>query len=183
MSHKYNVHLMAENETPIQVDPGRINLSFIALPTIFQKQVNGRLIDQLQQQCQPRFWASVKALQPNLPSSILAIMGNETEPNDTVEVLSRVIDLESHSVILNVVVLSFDGGKTNTRVFVGFCYPDQQPQVILPRNDRILPTLQVGGGGPEGTQKVENKVQICPDCNTENDENALRCKGCGKRFF
>jgi ribosomal protein L40E len=209
MSPKFNVHLMPETETPIQVDPGRINLSFLALPIIFQKRVDGAFIDQLQQQCQPRLWASVKALQPDLPSSILAIMGNEIDPTATLDVLSTVIDLERHSVVLNVVVLSFDGGKTNTRIFVGFCYPDQQPQVILPRNDQMLPTLQGGGRGPEETLKVENKkkwwqfgkvskpvaasptaartsvnkVKICPDCNTENDENALRCKRCGKRFF
>jgi hypothetical protein len=142
MELNFKLHTMAEDEAPIRVDPGRIDLSFIALPVIFQKRVDGMLIEQLQRQCQPRLWASVKALQPNLPAYIVATVGDETDAKDAVKGLAKVIDLEGRSVVLNPVVLSFDGGKTHTSILVGFCYPDQQPQVILPRNDRILPITQ-----------------------------------------
>ncbi|KKL18629.1 hypothetical protein LCGC14_2473610, partial [marine sediment metagenome] len=166
------VHRMEESEPKIQIDRASVTHSFVALPpkAFDFKDEAVRNIDKLLDACQPKLWASVKALKfSELQTFYLVGPKMKTgypNPTGVLEGLKKTDGYVGRTIVLNNMEVSFDAGRTTTRLYVGFCYRDDNPRVILPYKDAFAPAM------------APNE-QCCAKCFKRVPKGNIDCPYCG----
>jgi hypothetical protein len=134
------VLLQKDGDSPIPIDPQSITHAFIALT---HKDINhsdeaAKVIAQLNRRLQPRIW--------NIPFTVkfVAFTANAAE-NGYPEATAIPVALEkvglasSSSVVIHDMEVSFDGMTTQSKMYVGFAFRDENPRIILPNKDGCVP--------------------------------------------
>lgn len=134
--------LQGEVDPPIPIDPSSISHAFVTLThtDLAHFDQASSNVASFNKRSQPRLWA--------LPfdakfGSFAASAAAEGYPDvNSVPVALREVGLgPQSSIVINNVVVSFDSGKTNSKILVGFAFLDDfLPRVIFPRTDGCVPT-------------------------------------------
>ncbi len=135
-----DTHVMQPGDAAIEIDAGSVTHSFVALPAHIEVPPDkaAPMVRHFQAQCQPTLWAQVVSVSPALPAFALVLPG-ELDSAALLGGLNDIGALEGRTVVLNTATVSFDKGKTDTDIFVGFCHDDDHPRVVLPTTNGILP--------------------------------------------
>lgn len=133
-------HVMQPGDAPLVLDPDSVTHSFVALPAHIEVPPDKAMsmVRHFHEQCQPVLWARVLAVSPALPAFAL-VLPEELDATALLGVLHDIGALAGRTVVLNTATVSFDGGGTDTSIFVGFCHRDEDPRVVLPTTNGIVP--------------------------------------------
>jgi len=133
-------HVMKPGDAPLELDPCSVTHSFVALPAHIEVPPDNAapMVRHFHEQCQPVLWARVLVVSPALPAFAL-VMPGELDAAALLGVLHDIGALAGRTVVLNTATVSFDGGATDTSIFIGFCHRDDDPRVVLPTTNGILP--------------------------------------------
>lgn len=132
-----------EGGPPIYIDPNSISYAFLALTHKEAKRLNTiteDVIAHLNHLCQPRLWSA------QFITQFVKFTANKSKGGypdiGSIPVLLSKLGLSSQSsIVINISVISLDGGKSKSKVYVGFAYLDKTPRIILPYNDACIPDL------------------------------------------
>ncbi len=134
------IHNMSDTEGAIQIRPQSVTCGFLAVPFAYREYITSDFLDECVGRCHPDLWTAVRRLAPKFPTHMITPVGRELRPNDVIPGLSEMVqDIDTQTIILNIHEGSFDGGQTMTKLYSGFCFPDQNPRLILPRNGGLIP--------------------------------------------
>ncbi|MEI7676963.1 MAG: hypothetical protein WCJ03_09300 [Bacteroidales bacterium] len=129
------------NDRPIAIDPKSITYAFVVLcheDNRYSDKLFGSIAD-FNRLNQPKLWNThfnVKFI------SLLAEKGDSGYPSaDSTIIALEHLGMEPHSsIVINIMLISLDGGKTETKIQNGFVFRDDNPRVfIVPRKDFIIP--------------------------------------------
>jgi hypothetical protein len=139
-SESAEIFVQKAEDPPMRIDPSLISHVFIAMP-LEQVGVAAKsedLVVKLNRTCQPRLWAA-----PIRASTLLCAMN--TPKNDYPDPRLLLFKLKeqgmaaSSSIVLNTADVSLDGGKTTSKVIIGFAFNESKPRIIFPKTDRVIP--------------------------------------------
>ena len=129
-----------ETGPPLKVDTASITHAFVALTTAdrkHSKKVEDQISD-LNRNCQPELWT--KQFKAKYVTFACNPIDNGFPDPEAVRIALESVGISSYySVVINLLTISFDAGKTPTKILAGFAYTDHQPKTILPRNNGCIP--------------------------------------------
>ena len=118
---------------PIQIDPQAITHAFIALTLGDLKHsaaAESALVD-LNRHCQPKIW-NQQFRTKFMTFAVNSDSGGFPDVGLVVAALEQNGLAYPSSIVANTLVISFDGGKTQSHIFAGFAFRDAEPRFILP---------------------------------------------------
>ena len=131
---------MWEGGTKIQIDIDKIRFAFICLNYEDMRHLEKAVesINTVLKQCMPSLWSK---------SFACKYTGFCCEENKTgypdFTALPHALQEKGlsklSSIVLHDCILSFDRGKTNSKIYIGFAYDDNEPKIILSYTDSIIP--------------------------------------------
>jgi hypothetical protein len=127
-----------DDEAPYLVNPGSISCGFLLIP----KQMAGILthnhINQALQQNKPRLWEDLLRYYPAIPL-LLMTTDHDINAADAVTAVESSDKYKDHSIALDVMRVSPDGGKTLFDTYVGFTFKSAVKEVVIAGKDKIIP--------------------------------------------
>ena len=92
----------------------------------------------LNRACQPRLW-SVESRAKFVTFAAPTFSNGFPDPRGTGAVLEKLELTPPYSIVVNLLTVSLDGGRTHTKILAGFAYKDTEPKLITSRNDGCVP--------------------------------------------
>jgi len=149
----------AEGDRPFEINPFRVTFAFlVATPSDYQRYGTklGDSILELLKFCQPAVWQVISAADVTI-DPVLKTLKNCTlmsEANDAGfphpnpdgfhKELQKLGLSSSDSLVINPAVNSYDGGKTKTKLLVGFAFRDKEQCCYYPlRNGCAVPGVTI----------------------------------------
>lgn len=131
-----------ENDPPLKVDPASIAYAFIGLThgdaSLAERFDSIEQISELNSTCQPRLWKARFRAKFNVFCA--PAMENGYPDAKAVRSAAEGSGLKPpYSVVINLMTVSLDGGRTHKKLLVGFAYRDSEQKIVLPRNDGCIP--------------------------------------------
>ncbi len=125
---------------PWELDPQFITHAFVALthPHSGYADILSAKIAELNKHSQPRIWQ--KAFKAKF-----AIFTAPEDPSGYPDIssipqaLKKLGAKPSSSIVINMLTIAVDQGKTRLQILAGFAYSDTEPKIILPRQDGCAP--------------------------------------------
>lgn len=142
-----------EDEAPFLVNPESVCCGFLLIP----KQMTGLLtnnhINQALQQNKPHLWAAVIQSNPSIPL-LLITTEKDIDAADAVSALEANDKYKDHSIALDIMRISPDGGRTLLDVYVGFTFKTAVKEVVIAGKDKILPREYLSNADQEKKTNV-----------------------------
>ncbi len=129
-----------DSDPPVAIDPQSITYAFVALTHSDAHHSNtaAKTIADLNRASQPSIWNT--AFKAKFVS-FTADPGMRGYPDVTAipVALENAGLVQGSTIVINDFEVSFDGGRTRSRIYAGFAFPDQNPRIILPRAGGCVP--------------------------------------------
>ena len=128
------IHMQKEGGPPLRIKPSSISHAYIALTHADFKHA-GNLQDkvvELNRHTQPKLWNRNIVAKKSVISTEKG-GGGFPDPNSICYGLEAIGLEQPYTLVAWDMVVSFDGGATNTKLMVGFAYSDQTPKIVLAR--------------------------------------------------
>jgi len=136
--NQINVRLLEDDADPIVVDPATVGCGFLLFPSSMARIVTESLVHQALETNKTALWAAVRRQNAAIPVHMMT-SSHPISPSDAVVALERIGKYQGHSVALDTMQLSPDGGRTLVTIYVGFSYKSDSREVIVAGPQKILP--------------------------------------------
>ena len=129
-----------DNDPPLRISPTSISHAFLALThaDIAHSEKVGGEVAKFNRQSQPRLW-SIQFKARFVTFAVNAIDNGYPDPLAIGPVLESEGLKPPYSIVINLMEFSVDGGRTRSKVLVGFAFRDLEPKRILARVDGCVP--------------------------------------------
>lgn len=127
-------------DPPVVIAPQSITAAFVAVTLEDARHLDkaSSAIADLNRHCQPRLW-SVPFTTKFGAFACSAADGGLPDVRGVAPALERQGLLPPFSLVVNTMTVSLDGGRTKSKILVGFAFRDGTPRVLLPGNDGCVP--------------------------------------------
>lgn len=148
-----------EGDKPLEINPFWITFSFLVVTPSDEQRHGSKLLDSLGtllKYTQPAVWEIAFALEDygfslakTLKNCSLVVEANEVgfpycEPENIHKNLQKLGLAASDSLVINLAVNSYDGGRTKTNLLVGFAFKDKEPCCYYPlRKGCVVPGVKL----------------------------------------
>jgi hypothetical protein len=133
-----NIRELKEMDSPVIIDPTTVGCGFLLFPKEMSKTLNNVNIHEALQTNQSDFWAAVRRYNPSIPAYPL-MSYHDVDPADAIGALNQMEKYPGYSIAISPMGVSPDGGKTFTRIFVGFNWKTMKQEIIVTIDQKILP--------------------------------------------
>jgi hypothetical protein len=137
-SNQYNVRLLEDDADPIVVDPATVGCGFLLFPSSMNRIVTESLVHQALETNKTALWAAVRREKAAIPVHMIT-SSSAISPSDAAIALESIGRYPDHSIALDTMQLSPDGGRTLVTIYVGFSYKSDYREVIVAGPQKILP--------------------------------------------
>lgn len=134
------VILRKEGDPPFAIDPHSILAAFIGVTLTDAGHLHAAetIVFNMNRHCQPRLFA-VPFTTKIGAFAASADEGGLPDVRSVVPGLQKLGLKSPFSVVINTMVISFDGGVTKSKILAGFAFPDDPPRILFPGNDGCIP--------------------------------------------
>ncbi len=139
-SPKHQVVLRKPEDPLFKIDPATI-LAVFAVTTLEDRQyldAAERSINDFNRFCQPRMW-SIPIHAKYGAFACSASPDGLPNVNGIIPALEKQGIQPPFSIVVNTLTISFDGGRTPSKVLAGFAFQEKEPRILLPGNDGCIP--------------------------------------------
>ncbi len=136
----YDVVLRKTDEPPIVVNPESIVAAFVAVTLAdvkFLKTAENSVAN-MNKYCQPRLWS----VRFTAKFGAFACSADERGLPDVRGIAPALVKLgitQPFSLVINTMEVSFDGGKTKSKILAGFAFREKSHRILFPGNDGCIP--------------------------------------------
>jgi len=129
-----------DDDPALRNDPASISHAFVALThaDLSHSEKVGGEVAKFNRHCQPRLW-SVQFKAKFVTFAVNAMDSGLPDATSVGPALESVGLKPPYSIVINTMKMSLDGGRTYSKVLAGFAYRDNEPKIILPRDDGCVP--------------------------------------------
>lgn len=145
-----DVTMLNKGDPPVRIDPKSITHAFVAVThnDIGHSDTATKAVADLNRACQPRLWGT------EFKARFVSFAVNSgpdgfPDPTAVPVALEKVGLSPTSSIVVNTMTVSFDKGRTESKVLSGFGFRDQNPKIILPYGDACIPSSSSKGSQPE----------------------------------
>ncbi|MGC9953677.1 MAG: hypothetical protein ABSD21_05325 [Rhizomicrobium sp.] len=125
-------------DKPIYVDPAKIDCGFLLFPKQLRGLIDVALAHEALLTNKTELWRAVKRINPSV--SIYLITTNENiDPKDAILAIDNFGKYDGHSIGMDIMQLSPDGGHTLVKIYVGFTWLSSDQKIYLAAPQMILP--------------------------------------------
>jgi hypothetical protein len=132
------VRQIPEGGDPMVVDPATVGCGFLLFPKQMSEIIKESHVHQALWQNKAELWAAVRRVKPNLPVALMTT-SRDVSPSDAVSALDQTGRASGHSIALDIMKMSPDGGRTLVDIYVGFTYEADVPEVVVAGPQMIRP--------------------------------------------
>ena len=138
------VHGMTDSEPALSIDPKQVTCGFCMFPVELGNPPIPMVHEALETN-QKVFWSKVRKHNPGLT---LHLFGTRN-PANSVTAIPTALEKVGAGAGCSIVIGQLKMGPHD--IYVGFCYPDENPRVIIAKSNRVAPgravnTTQAAGG-------------------------------------
>jgi hypothetical protein len=133
-----DIRQISDAGDPMLVDPATVGCGFLLFPVQMSKVLQEDHVNQALETNKPKLWAEVRRLNPNIPTHLMT-SNQDIGPADAVAAIEKMGRYPGHSVALDCMQLSPDGGRTLVNIYVGFSYRIDCQEIVVAGPHMILP--------------------------------------------
>lgn len=136
----YEVVLRKPEDPPVIIDPQSIVAAYVAVTLEDARYLKTAetIVANTNKFCQPRLWS----VRFTTKFSAFACSADESRLPDVRGIAPALVKLgitQPFSIVINTMEVSFDGGKTKTKILAGFAFREKAHRILLPGNDGCIP--------------------------------------------
>ena len=128
------IEMLGEDDAKIRVKPKSVSHAFVALshPDMDHGQRLGGMCIDLNRQCHPDLWAK------EIHAKCVTFSTDPVEGYPDTHAIGPTLERQGladpYSIAINTVVVTLDGGRTETRILVGFAWKDRAQRIVVAPN-------------------------------------------------